>query len=214
MITVITKLIKSALTGEKATIANDVDWNNIYKICKSHQIIPLVFSGIANSNIKFEGYEDFFNISAQQMFLDQQQVGVTANIVKAFEDNKIEYMLFKGIISKRLYPNSEMRTMSDVDILIRPEQYGMIEKIMSGLGCEYKYESDHEYVWTKNKVVSIELHKCLVPTYNKDYYAYFGDGWRLAKKQEISEYGYQMSEEDFFIYNFIHFAKHYRDGGV
>ena len=60
--------------------------------------------------------------------------------------------------------------------------------------------------------MQIELHKRLIPSYNKDYYSYFGDGWTLAKKKTGQKY--QMTDEDQLIYLFTHFAKHYRDGGI
>ena len=60
----------------------------------------------------------------------------------------------------------------------------------------------------------IELHKRLIPSYNEDYYAYYGDGWRLARPVAEGSCRYEMSPEDTFIYLFTHFAKHYRDQGA
>ena len=62
-------------------------------------------------------------------------------------------------------------------------------------------------------IIMVELHKRLIPSYNKDYYKYYGDEWRLAHPIGNS-YQYEMSPEDTFIYLFTHFAKHYRDKGV
>ena len=61
---------------------------------------------------------------------------------------------------------------------------------------------------------TIELHKRLVPSYNKDYYRYFGDGWNLATRADESTNESFMSPEDNFIYNFVHYAMHYRNGGI
>ena len=49
-------------------------------------------------------------------------------------------------------------------------------------------------------------------TYNKDFYSYFGDGWKFAKRKFGSRF--EMSDEDFYIYIFVHFAKHYRVSGI
>jgi hypothetical protein len=75
-------------------------------------------------------------------------------------------------------------------------------------------ESDHEYNWKTMTGLQIELHKRLIPSYNEDYYAYYGDGWRLTRTVEGCSYRYEMSPEDTFVYLFTHFAKHYRDQGV
>ena len=44
------------------------------------------------------------------------------------------------------------------------------------------------------------------------YYAYFGDGWGRAVRQEGCRYGF--TPEDTFVYLFMHFSKHYRSGGI
>ena len=79
---------------------------------------------------------------------------------------------------------------------------------MLRLGYEESGESDHEHIWTHDHL-KVELHKRLMPTYNRDYYSYFGEGWDLAKIQ--NGHRWSMTHEDAFIYDFIHFAKHYRD---
>ena len=128
-----------------------------------------------------------------------------------FDGAGIDYMLLKGCNLKQLYPKPELRLMGDADILIRTGQYNLIRPIMQKLGFTERAESDHELIWN-TKMLQLELHKRLIPSYNKDYYRYFGDGWNLAKPF----YGtrFEMEKEDEFIYLFTHFAKHYRDGGI
>ena len=104
-----------------------------------------------------------------------------------------------------------MRSMSDADILIRTEQYQKIETLMNKTGYTFKYESDHELVWKKGKL-TVELHKRLVATRNKDFYGYFGEGWDFARLKSGSRY--ELSPEDFYIYIFVHLAKHYRAAGI
>lgn len=122
-------------------------------------------------------------------------------------------MPLKGTLQKTLYPKTEMRKMGDADILINIEQYDTIRSIMKNLGYTEKYESDHEFTWEK-KPVHIELHKWLIPSYNKDYYRYYGDGWKTTKPQEEYAFRYRMDPDDEMIYLFTHFAKHYRDAGI
>ena len=69
----------------------------------------------------------------------------------------------------------------------------------------------HELVWKTDRLY-LELHKRLIPSYNKDFYAYFGEGWQLARIEQGTRYG--MTAEDEMIFLFTHFAKHFRDGGI
>ena len=82
---------------------------------------------------------------------------------------------------------------------------------MEKLGYQEGVESDHELHWM-SKCLHVELHKRVIPSYNDDYYTYFGDGWKLAASSRGT--CWEMTPEDEFVYIFTHFAKHYRDGGI
>ncbi len=208
-------LIKSALTGEKYTLPEDFDIVEAAKVAKKHQIIALFYYGALNCGISeaLPIMQKLFMLTCQLVALSERQNFEINSLFKAFEENKIDYLPLKGTLLKKLYPKSEMRIMSDADILIRTEQHDSIRPIMLDLGYVEKIESNHEFVWKKKDIV-IELHKRLIPSYNKDYYNYYGDGWRLGAPISNENTRYEMSVEDEMIYNFTHYAKHYRDAGV
>ena len=207
-------LVKSALYETKEPIPDDLDWGKVAKLAKSHQIHTMVYYGIIHSDAKPpQDIRDLLEMSAfQNLAADRSQVFAVDEILKAFSEHGIDHMPLKGTLLKPLYPKSELRVMSDADILIKPGQYDAIVPIMQNLGYVKTGESDHEYIWRKENYLTVELHKRLIPSYNKDYYAYFGDGWQLAKISDGSRYS--MTDEDQLIYLFTHFSKHYRDGGI
>ncbi len=88
-----------------------------------------------------------------------------------------------------------------------------IRPLMISLGYTEGVESDHEYNWQKGST-HIELHDRLIPSYNRDYYAYSGEGWQLAKTVSNASLEHKMSAEDEMIYLFTHFAKYCRDSGI
>ena len=149
--------------------------------------------------------------SCADLVVHERQMHELNRITAAFDAHAIDYMIIKGPNLKAIYPKPEMRPMGDIDILIRTEQYEAIKPVMTDLGFEELLESNHEFVW-QNAKCHIELHKFLIPSYNPDYFSYYGNGWRLAKKGEGSRHA--LSDEDAFIYLFTHFAKHYRDSGI
>ena len=208
-------LIKSAITGEKHTLPEDFDFEAAAKVAKKHQITALFYYGALNCGISEDLpiMQKLFMLTCGLISLSERQNYELNNLFQKFDASKIDYMPLKGTLLKKLYPKSEMRTMSDADILIRTEQHDSIRPIMLELGFVEKIESNHEFVWEKKDIV-IELHKRLIPSYNKDYYNYYGDGWRLAQLSSNNSTRYEMSAEDEFIYNFTHYAKHYRDAGV
>lgn len=205
-------LIKSALTDKVFALPDNFDAQAAVKIAKAHQISTLVCFGAKTCKLADELAMDRLLVDAYQFtVVSEVQTELVEKLTALFKKENIDYMLLKGASIKSIYPSSEMRVMSDIDILIKPEQYDKISKIMCLLGFKEVTQSDHELVW-KNQKLTVELHKRLIPSYNKDFYAYFGDGWALAQKQQAS--CYKMSAEDEFVFVFTHLAKHYRDAGI
>ena len=143
---------------------------------------------------------------------EKQNVEIN-KLMKAFEDNQIQYMPLKGVLLQELYPARDMRFMADFDVLINVNDYDKIEPILEDLGYEFDCESDHEYNFVKKPFIHVELHKHLIPSYDEDMYEHFGDGWELAHLSGESKYRYELTTEDNYLYIFTHFAKHYRDTG-
>ena len=210
--TIIT-LIKCAVMNERLDLPNNFDFEEVYSLAQKHSIEALIYDGAVRCGIEKNGQtmSKLLGKYCRMMLINEGQLQQIERIFHAFDEHGIHYMPLKGCTLKALYPKPELRTMGDADILIRLDQYVQIQSLMASLDFSAVKESDHELVWKNNKLY-VELHKRLIPSYNKDFYAYFGDGWQLATQCEGTHYS--MSAEDEFIYLFTHFAKHFRDGGI
>lgn len=206
-------IVYSALTGEKISLPEDFDFSKGVKTARRHKIEVMFYYGALNCGFGQDEplMQDLFMLVCVNIAANAQQIYSIKEIFSAFDEQEIDYLPLKGVLLKNIYPKPEMRSMGDADILIKTEQYDNIRPIMLKLGYKEVIESDHELIWNKNNI-NIELHKRLIPSYNKDYYSYFGDGWSLAKLKNGTSYS--MTDEDQLIYLFTHFAKHYRDAGI
>lgn len=207
-------LIHAAFTGSPRDLSSNFDWRKAIDTAKKHNIASILFYGALNCNVSqdSEHMRELYHLNLQSLMISIRQMHEIEQIEDAFKKESIDYMPLKGAILKTVYPKPEMRTMGDADILIKLDQYPKIEKIVSQLGFEFQYESDHELVWKKPSLF-LELHKRIMTTYNKDFYSYFGSGWKIANKVSNSS-RYEMSAEDFYLYIFVHFTKHYRISGI
>lgn len=207
-------LLRSALKNEALSLPDDFSWDGVANIIYEHHLVGMAVRGAARCSVPrtTPALKYLTALFCKDITTSRFQMKRLFDIYSAFEENGIEYMPIKGAVIKPLYPQSELRTMGDADVLIRHEQYPEIKKILLSLGFSVDVESDHEYVW-KDGDFTLELHKRLIPSYNKDYYSYYGDGWRLARKSAQGS-AYCLSPEDHFIYLVVHFAKHYRDGSI
>lgn len=208
-------LIHSAISGQKLTLPAGFDLEQAQMLIKRHQISNLVYYGGANCGMdtKQPQMRKLFEYTYQSMLVDERQRNELNKLFAAFDANQIHYWPLKGVLMKYLYPQTDMRIMGDADIMIKMDQYDKIKEIMGRLGYVYEGESNHQVVW-ENAGLHLELHRRLVPEYNRDFAAYYGDCWRLAKPTAENPYRFEMTDEDQMIFLFTHFAKHYRNGGI
>ena len=208
-------LINNAIKSENAPLPEDFDYSRLYEFARDQQILPLIYYGGRNLP-EFISHDERRKIYASSMFLslrNQNQEAELDELCRAFEENGVDYMKLKGSVIKRFYPSGDMRLMGDADILIRQEQMGRIEELMQALGYSHQVTSDHEWIWRREEL-GVELHKRMIPSYTKDLYAYFGEGWDLARRRSENGCEYALSVEDELIYLVAHFTKHYRYAGI
>lgn len=206
-------LLKSAITGEKYDLPEAFEFPEVVKLLKKHGLLSMGYIGAVNCGIPKTDplMQTMFTYYCRSVVVSQRQLDKVQEVFDAFDKAGIDYMPLKGTIMKHLYPSHELRPMGDADILIRVEQYDRIKPIMVELGFVEGQEMNHEIHWL-HKDIHIELHKCVIPAYYQDLYAYYDSGWKFA----LSDTGnrYVLSKEDLYIYLFSHFAKHFCSGGI
>lgn len=206
-------LLRSAVTGEKLCLPEGFQLEEADGLIRSQSLLPLAYQGAYNCGIspKTELMQQYQKQYYRTLIRSEKQMRTVQQIYAAFEENGIDYMPLKGCVMKSLYPQPEMRVMSDADILIRLDQYERIIPIMQALGFTGGAEGNHDFSWKKEELHT-ELHKLLLVPRGRTFYDYHADGWDLAIHQEGHRYG--MGPEDNFIYLFTHMTKHYQYSGI
>lgn len=206
-------LLKSAVTGQALPLPEDFDLEQALPLIRKNNITALAFEGAACCGIDrgtpamgqlFRGY-------CRMLQHSEGQLRQLEGIFRAFEAAGIDYLPLKGVNMKPLYPKPELRYMGDADILIRQEQYHRIRPIMETLGFAEQGENDHELNW-QHPQLHLELHRRLMPTYEGDYHVHFADTWQMAQRLEGSRFCLPPEEE--WVFQFVHFAKHFRESGI
>ncbi len=219
--TLVIPLLRAVLAGERsipASVRGDLrpEPTRLMAWSERQQMLPLVVEGLLRlpgMAATEEGRRLACRAGAYAAH-SAEQMAVVGALLDAFETAGVEHMPLKGILLKEIYPLPEWRVMGDADILVRVSDRERIAALLRKMGYTEGRESDHEYLWCSPEGVRVELHKSLVPTYDGDLYAYFGDGWGRARRAAGYLYRRALSSEDAYIYLAAHMAKHYRDGGV
>lgn len=207
-------VLRCAITQETATLPEDFDMDKAYALAKAHHIYPLIYEGAVRCGVSraLPVMKELFHYCCNAALTSEAQISAIARISEEFEKEKLDYMFFKGVHVKKLYPRAEMRVMGDADMLMRMDQTEQVFTVLERLGYKKTAEDDQEYMF-ESKDIRLEPHKYLASPVNPKYYKYFGTGWDIAQRKGDS-HEYVLSPEDHLLYLVVHFAKHYTIGGI
>ena len=206
--------VKAALHGEtfldSADSVTTKEKNSVIEYGKQQGLLPFLqyFPEFFMEDVR----EQFFHHLVGWVYEDSRQTAEIGEILDAFEKEGIYCIPLKGIVTKRFYPASELRTMGDLDLLYQPEQTERLKAVMESLGYIYEGEAaKHDHYRRNGRVV--EMHKELMPVSSRAY-QYFKDSWQRAVPESGKKYICQMSPEDHYLYTFYHLLEHFIRGGI
>lgn len=145
-------------------------------------------------------------VSNNQLYAAQQ-------IQQCFEEKGIFNLLLKGISTRELYPDPDMRTMNDVDILCKPSQQNQIRKIMEQLGFTNFQEGRLHDCYDRPPFVHVEMHRQMVAA-RSPFSGYYQSIWKRCVPKTGCKYTCELSVTDGFVYNLVHLAEHLEEGGI
>lgn len=213
----IVKYILNNKMGELPIPAKDMDWELLVKLAQNHSISNLVHYGAECLPPEHRPDEEMckrlYQSSVNAIVRSYNQIEGTEELFQAFEKEGIYALAVKGICTKQHYPQPDMRTMGDVDILYQPQQNDKVKKVMRDLGYEQSMEGRKHDIYSRRPYMAIEMHRELVAA-DSEYGSYYESIWNRVKPKENCKYIHEMSREDEYIFTIVHLAGHFKDGGI
>lgn len=211
------KLIKNVFVGEPlCDIPPSLTINELYQYAKFHKIEVIIYTALKKLNIQNaeKDLELFNNAFYQNIAISIRQDYYYNMVASAFRENGVFFVPMKGSVIKYLYPDSNMRALSDIDIFIGKDNAKAAHDIMVSLGfktLEYDSEVLIHDTYTVGGV-HFELHKELMP-----HIPYF-KGVEVSEQLEndvVQKNGeYSFTNEAFYTFMIIHIAKHVKHNGI
>lgn len=205
-------LIKCSIKKTKPNpIPQGIALDGLIALAERHNVANIIYYalrdlGIENKRLSNACLLAIFADAKQQYYLDE--------IKQSFEKNKIRFLCMKGIVLKRLYPTTDMRTATDMDIYIDDENSEKAQELMTEIG--FKTESfNHELqddAYIADDIVHVELHRKLISNKCRWDEKCQDIVQRITPKSEGS-YEYVMTNEDFYLHMIGHMAKHMKYTG-
>ncbi|MCQ2426100.1 MAG: nucleotidyltransferase family protein [Lachnospiraceae bacterium] len=211
------KLLGSFISKTDAAPAADADWKKILEISAAHQVTGILYYK-AKSSLPAEFLPDF-----QRSYLACVADGTKKNAVlkaidKAFTENGIPYLIFKGTEIAARYPVPALRTMGDLDILVHEEDKERAGDLLLSIGFTGDDRRDMEWCFFKNGM-EFELHHRLLydETVNSEADKAFGDAaWENASPAACdgSTARYVLDVSYHYVYILLHLKKHILNNGA
>lgn len=208
------ELIGIVLKGENRNLSKDlfpslqdVDmWKNIYDIAVAQEVQVFLYEATKNLDLPEQVKQNFYSVYNRAV---RKEAIVHLEVEKFFEElnnARVVYLPIKGWNFKNLYPKPYLRTMTDVDLIVRKTNFEEACEIAKVCGFTLEDEGISHYVFMKKPVTELEIHHQLFS--EKSVLYEFGK--KLLNKND----DFTMSVEDTYVYMIAHMAKHFTDNGA
>lgn len=206
-------LLRGAVTGEPATIPQNIQWDKLLTQIKFHHVQTLAYCALKDRpEVPQRMYDELSAAHKEQLFLDAQQDYAAEKIRQALTEAQVPHVLLRGALLKHDYPACEMRSMSDLDYLVHTEDYPKIKAAMEKIGGQHVHTDGGHYSFILPPQVAVEFHPDLIYTASPVGTA-INPGWQYVKPQS-GAYALQLSEEGFCLNMLCHLAYHFAKGGT
>lgn len=203
------QLLYDFLHEKETIIESDVDWLKIFHIADKQQLQAIVYYQ-CHDNMPESIKDKFRNAYFGTLYYYTNYKSIIAAISEEFEKNDILYITIKGLTISDYYPIPALRSMGDIDVLIKNKDRQEASVILQKKGFTIQPHVDNrEWGFSQNGFM-IELHDHLVYddlVSNSALKNFFNNTWQYYKNGvlDISFH---------FIYILIHLRKHLMNCGV
>ena len=210
-------LLKKSIIPSAATpvMPKDADPDIISAIICSNGILLTVYPTLMNddSSVTAVIVDKLKNKYYQAVKQSVMQDNEGRHIQSALSNAGLDLIALKGWELRKLYPDITRRSMADLDILVRNYDYKKINEVMTGLGYEGHGSSSWKHDEFSKDEITVEMHKRL--TDDSDYIqAWERRMWANAVSTSDNNQIYMMSDEDYYIFHFLHLHKDIKNGSL
>lgn len=179
-----------------------------YQVLRANQLSGVVYQTIKHQEHIDKGFkEDYY----QYVNRDENQKQLIEEIRALFNKNKVDFVFLKGSFLKTIYPQSYMRPMGDIDILIRDRDMNKVHQLLLNNQFKLWIESTNHDCFLKHHM-NVEIHPKLDSDFSDEYGDLFLKPWDYVNLYNESEYHLDVAYN--YFYQLYHMIKHLYHSGV
>ncbi len=211
------EILCSAIADKSLQAPEDVNWTELYRLAALHGISALVWQGMKKQGIATEQIpapvrQRFEAEHFRAVYRDTQMEFIKSELQKGFEKEEIPYVFLKGAQLKYAYPEPALRTMCDMDILVRTDDYDKITRIAKTFHGEPYYGDGNHHNFQFPGGVAVECHPNLIHP-GLLVGTEMNPGWQYTENVQ-GKTERLMTPEGMYLHTLTHLADHFIAGGV
>lgn len=184
----------------------------LYRLAINHDLAQVVADVLIASGTELG--DELASALQKQRLLSVYRTGqlgfALSQIRSCLDGAGVAYIPLKGSVIRPYYPNPNMRTSCDVDVLVRESELDAAITALESAGYRRGNKNYHDVSMFSPEGIHLELHFNIQENMdNLD--AVLKDAWDHAVPDEGS--GYKFSNEFFAFHIFAHMAYHFLAGG-
>lgn len=145
-----------------AAYVEDVDWEALFMLAQAHKIDAMLLDTVC---LLQQDKQPAANVMAawqeNAMLTMMGQAIMTADLhalLAALESGGVRTVVLKGVALKPLYPQPDLRTMSDADLLIEAKDLPPARACLDAQGLALAEEEPGVLIYSNDRGLRVELH--------------------------------------------------------
>ena len=199
--------LSASIRNQAYQMSEDFNLELVMEEAKAHDVEGLVYK-VLKSQTDLSPYkqEIIFKSLTQSQYLMKAM-----KALNHLKESGIQVVLLKGVVLKNYYPQADLRTMGDVDVLVREDDLELVHQLLTSLGYVKRPLTNEKHHVYDGEGFQLEVHWSLV---NASRQTGFKD-FEMALWQQLKmENGFlRLGDEDFLVHLLVHAAGHFKSSG-
>ncbi len=206
-------LLRQEIAGQPGAIPENVDWSAFVRLARFHGLGAVAYAGLQKHSAVPEAVmQALFGDYHGSLYRDVQLDYVREAFGKGLTAAGVPHVFLKGICLKRDYPVPALRTMGDIDMLVRIADFPKLDQVAAELGATQSTGDGNHRNYQFPGGVLVECHQSLLHPATPVARG-LNPGWQYTRPEEPGPEK-TLTEEGFYLNVLCHMADHFVTGGV
>lgn len=210
-------LISASLNQRSTPIpVRATEWRELYYLAEYHDVTNIAYYSLIGlyDQIPERWKNRFSKIFRKWVSNGEVQTKEVTAVMEALEEDLIDYVMLKDWILSRYYPQTDMRVVEDVAILIRQRDIKDVQYTMRELGFHQEIDPEDGVIsFFKKGTYRIVFYTNLFEN-NRKFSQYYNKVWKKLKSAVGFGVRYAFTVDDFYVYMLADICDLYARGEV